>query len=331
MTLHQRHSSSAPAALALLAFLALPAWAQGTADNWPVKPVTLVVPFAAGGPVDIEARRHARKLGELSNQSFLVDYKPGAGETIGTTFVARAAPDGYTVLVASSSFTISPYLYKGLAYDITRDFTPVSLVSQRSSLILAHPSFTVKNFADFLGYAKANPGKMNYGTSGAGGVAHLAGAWLAGLTGIKVTFVHYKGAGPLQVDMVAGRVETGAMNVLAALPHIKSGKLVPIALQSDTRSPLLPGIPTVAEQGVAGYNYRGWFGIVAPAATPAAVVNRLSDLFSKTAKSADVAGPLAAEGVDTVGSTPAQFRAMIAAENERWKKLIQENGIRLED
>ena len=317
---------------ALLAML-LPGalFAQSAVDSYPAKPVTMVIPFAAGGPVDIEGRRHARKLTELTGQSFILEFKPGAGETIGTAAVARATPDGYTLLVASSSFTISPFLYKGLPYDVVKDFAAVSLVSQRSSLLLAHPSFPVKNFAEFLAYARANPGKLNYGTSGPGGVAHLAGAWLQSATNIKVTFVHYKGAGPLQIDMVAGRTEFGTMNVLAALPLLKSGKLIPIAIQSDQRSQLLPNVPTVAEQGVPGYNYRGWFGIVVPAATPPGIINKLSDVFSRSAKSPDVAAPLASEGVDTVGSTPAQFRQLIATEMDRWRKLIQDNGIKLEE
>ena len=306
------------------------AQAQG-AGSFPSKPVTLIIPFAPGGPVDIEGRRHAAKMTEVMGQTFLLDFKPGAGETIGTTYVARAPADGYTLLVGSASFTINPFLYKDLPYDVLRDFAPVSLVSQRASVLLAHPSLPAKNVPELIAYARANPGKLNWGTTGVGSISHLSGAWFQNAAGIKATLVHYKGAGPAQIDLIAGRTDLGSLTVLASLPLMKSGKAKALGVLSNTRSKILPDVPTIEEQGVAGYNASSWFGVLAPAATPVAAVNRLSEGFAKAVRSPDVAAPLEAEGIALVGSTPAQFRQMLAGETERWHKVVQENGIRLEE
>lgn len=300
------------------------------AGTFPSKPVTLIIPFAPGGPVDIEGRRHAAKMTEVMGQNFLLDFKPGAGETIGAAFVARAPADGYTLLVGSASFTINPFLFSSLPYDVLRDFAPVSLVSQRASLLLAHPSLPAKNIQELIAYAKANPEKLNWGTTGAGTISHLSGAWLQNAAGIKATFVHYKGAGPAQIDLLAGRTDLGSLTVLASLPLLKSGKVKALGILSNTRSKVLTDIPTIEEQGVAGYNASSWFGILAPSATPVAAINRLSEGFARAVRSPDIATPLEAEGIALVGSTPAQFRQMLAGETERWRKVVQENGIKLE-
>lgn len=299
-------------------------------SSFPAKPVTVIIPFAPGGPVDIEGRRHAARMQEIMGQPFVLDYKPGAGETIGANYVAKSAPDGYTLLVGSASFTINPYLYKNLPYDIMKDFAPVSLVSQRNSMLLARSGFPANNVKELVAYAKANPGKVNWGTTGPGSISHLSGAWFANAAGVDVTLVHYKGAGPAQVDLVAGRTDVGSLTVLASIPLIKAGKVKALGSLANKRSKIMPEVPTIEEQGVAGYNASSWFGVLAPAATPAAVVNRLSEGFARTVKSPEVAGPLEAEGLTLVGSTPAQFRQMLVAESERWGRVVKQNGISLE-
>ncbi len=316
----------------LSATLGLPAataFAQGAAA-FPAKPVTLVIPFAPGGPVDIEARRHAARLTDILGQSVLLDYKPGAGETIGSHYVAKSAPDGYTLLVGSASFTINPHLYASLPYDVMKDFAPVSLVSQRGSMLLVHPSFPANNLQELIAYARNNPGKLNWGTTGPGSISHLSGAWLLNAAGVKATLIHYKGAGPAQIDLVAGRTDVGSLTVLASQALVKAGKSRVLAAMSAQRSKVFPDVATVEEQGLNGYAAASWFGILAPAATPAATVNRLSEGFARTVKSPDVAGPLEAEGITLVGSTPTQFRQMLVTELDRWGKVVKENGIKLE-
>ena len=312
---------------AILAALSFAAFGQ--AQPYPAKPVTLIVSAAPGGPNELEARIYANKMTELLAQQFLLDFKPGAGTTLGPAFVAKAAADGYTRLVATGNFTVAPSFYKNLSYNNVRDFAPLSLMSKRMSALLVHPSFPAKSFAEYLAYAKTSPGKLNFGTTGAGSITHLAGAWMHSATGTQATFVHYKGAGPQQLDLVSGRLDATAMGLLVGLPLIKAGKLRALAILNDRRSDLLPGVPTIAEQGIPGYDYPAWLGLLAPAGTPAAVVGRLSENLARVAKSPDVAAKLEAEGGVMIGSTPAQFGQLIVAETARWQKLIQELGITL--
>jgi tripartite-type tricarboxylate transporter receptor subunit TctC len=298
---------------------------------YPTRPVVVVAPIAPGGPIDLEARLHTRKMTELLGQSFVLDFKPGAGGSIGNGYVAKAAPDGYTLLVQSAGFTVTPFLYKTLTYDVMRDFAPVSMISQRMSVFLVRNGFPAKSFTEYLAYAKANPGKVNYGTTGAGGVGHLAGAWIEKETGTRVTYVHYKGAAPQLVDLVAERLDVVSTNLITGLPMMRTGKARGLAVMSAQRSPLLPNLPTVAEQGIPGYNYSSWLGFLAPAGTPAAIVNQLGEGFARVAKSPDIVEALEKDGITPVGSTPAQFRQTIAADTERWGRLVKETGVKLED
>ena len=304
-------------------------FAQGKPDAYPSRPVTVIVPFAPGGN-DREARLEATKLGELLGQQFLIDYKAGAGSTIGTAYVAKAAPDGYTLLVVQGPFTSLPALYKDLPFDTVRDFSPVSLMSKRTTVLLVSMGFPAKSFAEYIAYAKANPEKINFGTAGAGATVHLAGAWLHSVTNTKVTFVHYNGSGSVLPDLCAGRVDAFPANLLVALPLIKSGKVRPLAIMSDKRSSLLPGLATIAEQGVSGYDYASWLGYSAPAGTPAAIISKLSEGFERVAKLPDVTAAIETEGGTMYGSTPAQFRQLIVTETARWRKVIQDNGITAE-
>lgn len=306
------------------------AWSQGAADVYPAKPVTLVNPYAAGGPADAESRLYAAKLTALLGQPFIIEYKPGAGTAIGSAYVAQAPADGHTLLVATGSLTVLPALYKNLSFDVLKDFAPVSLMSQRTSVLLAHPSFPARNFREYIAHAKANPGKINFGTAGAGSITHLAGAWMHGASNTSVTFVHYKGTAPGMLDLLAGRIDVTAAGLLSALPSIKAGKLRAIAVMGTEHSKLLPGVLTIDEQGIPGYNYASWLGISAPAGTPAAIVAKLGETLAKVAKAPEVAGPLEAEGGVMIGSTPAQFRQVMASEVERWQKVVRDAGIKLE-
>lgn len=305
-------------------------FSQATADAYPAKPVVVVSPYSPGGSADFEARFYTTKMSGFMGQQFIVSNKPGAGTTIGVGYVAKSAPDGYTLLGITASLSVIPALHKGLPFDVIRDFAPVSLVSKRASVLLVHPSFPAKNFREYIAYAKAHPGKINFGTSGIGDIIHLAGEWLHSSTNTKVTFVHYKGGGPAIQDLVAGRLDVTILALVSALQLVKSGKLRAVAMADDKRSKLLPDLPTIAEQGVPGYNFATWFGFLAPGGTPTAIVNKLSEEFARVARAPDVAGMLEAKGSTMIGSTPEEFRQVIVTEIDRWRKVVHNAGIKPE-
>lgn len=306
------------------------AQAQEAPGAYPSRPVLVVAPIAGGGPLDTETRVHARKMSEFMGQQFVVENKPGAGGIVGGGFVAKAAADGYTILSISTAFTVYPSFYN-LPFDLIKDFSPISQVSKRTTVLVANPSFPVQTFAEYVAYAKSNPGKVNFGTTGAGSATHLAGAWMHSATNTRVTFVHYKGTGPLMPDILAGRISVTPAGLLVALPLIKSGKLRVLAIMNDRRAAALPNVPTIAEQGITDYDYANWLGFIAPAGTPASIINKLSDSFAKVAKSPDIAATLESDGGIMVGNTPSQFRQILVQDMARWRKLIQESGIKLED
>ena len=305
--------------------------AQSTVDSFPAKPMTWIASYAGGGPNDQETRLYANKMTALLGQQVIMDYRGGAGGTIGYAAVAKAAPDGYTLLIATGSYTIIPSLYKDLPFDTIRDFAPVTQISKRPSVLAVNPLFPAKTFSEYITYARNNPEKINVGTAGAGGISHLAVALVHSMSKTRVTYVHYKGTGPVLPDLLAGRIDITAFGLLAALPLLKSGKLRALALTDDKRSRLVPEIPTVAEQGLPEYSVPNWLGYLAPAATPTAIVNKLSDNFALVARAPEVLAPLEAGGSILVGNTPAQFRQFIAADTAVWKKVIQEAGIKLEE
>ena len=310
-----------------------PGWTQSPAGAFPSKPVTIVIAVAPGASADIETRLYMPRLMEGLGQPIILDYKPGAATSIGTIYVARATPDGHTILYASSGFPVYPAFFPAdkLPYDPVKDFAAVSLITKRGTLLLVHPSLGVKTFAEYLAYAKANPEKINFGTSGGGGIFHIIGAWLHSLTNTKVTFVHYKGAAPIYVDLLAGRIAAAPAVMFVGLPHVKSGKLIPIANMSAERSRQMPDLRTLTELGVTGYDFASWSGYVAPARTPEAVVNRLSAEFAKVARAPEVIKRMDADGADMIGSTPEQFRQAILNETIRWRRVVQDNGIKLEE
>ena len=318
-------------ALVLAGALAGPVFAQGLADSYPTKPVTLIVPYSAGGNTELEARLYAQRLGESLGRPVVLDFKPGAGTTVGTAYVAKAPPDGHTLLTISSAFATAPAFYKDLPYDPVKDIAPISLMNKRTIVFLLHPSLPFKNIAEYVAFARANPGAINFATSGAGGATHLGGAQLGMATTTEVTFVHYKGAAQMATDLVAGRVNATFNALSTSLPQIRSGKLKVLAISSIERSPLLPGMQTIAEQGVPGFDYSSYMGIVAPGGTPVGIINRLSLELQKIAKSPEVIQRLAADGSLTVGSTPEQLRQFYLAEINQFRILVQKTGIQLQE
>jgi len=308
------------------------ALAQGTAAaSWPAKPVQVVAPFAAGGSTEVEGRLYAQKLSELTGQPFLLDFRPGAGSTVGVNYVAKAAPDGYTIMINTAAHTITPAIYKNLPYDPVKDIAPITLMSRRPSVLAVHPSLPVNSPAQYIAYAKANPGKVNYGTTGTGGSPHMAGAWLHSLTGTEATFVHYKGSGQLMTDLLAGRLQATTSTFVTLRAHINSGKLRVLGVTTAQRSPLMPELPAIAEQGAAGYDYSSWLGFLTTAAVPPAIINKLRGELVKVAAAPDINKKLAGDGVTMLANTPEEFRQFIAVELARWRKLVQEMGIKAEE
>jgi tripartite-type tricarboxylate transporter receptor subunit TctC len=318
------------ASACLMAFI-LPS-SPATAQAWPgAKPLSIVVPFGPGASSDIETRLYAQKLSEALGQSVIMDYKPGAGGTLGSAYVARAASDGYTLLSTSGSFTAAAALYPKLPFDTLRDFAPLSLMSLRTTVLIVHPSRPYNNVREFMAYAKANPDRMTMGDPGMGSSPHLNAAWLFGMMGSKAVHVHYKATAMTMTEIIAGRIDGALGTALSALPHIKAGKMKALGVANAERSPLLPGLATIAEQGLPGFDYSSTFGLVTVAGVQQPVIDRLGVELGRIAKLPDVAKRLEADGGFMVGSTPAQFRQMIVTEVARYKKIVQDENIQVEE
>ena len=301
------------------------------AGEYPTKPVTIIIPFAAGTSIDQAFRLYAQSIGESTGKQFVMNYRVGAAGSIGAASVAKAPPDGYTLLAATSAIVITPFTYSSLPYDHIKDFAPITLMLKQLYVLAAHPSAPFRDTRQYIAYAKANPEKINYATAGAGSSTHLPGALLHYMTNTKVTFVHYKAATQRMLDLIAGRVEVTGATLTAALPHIKDGKLRSLGVASAQRTHLYPDMPTIAEQGVPGYEYTGWNGLSAPVGTPPAIIDRLHAMFVAAGTNPAVAKALEASGTTMVNSTPQAFRQHIATETERWGKVIKATGIKLEE
>jgi len=288
----------------------------------------VIVPFAAGGPVDTDTRRYAAKLSEILGQQVVLDYKPGAGTSIGVGYVAKSKPDGYTLLSNSSAFAVFPAFYKDLKFDPLKDLVPITMMNAIVSVLMVPPSSQLRSFSDYLAYTKANPGKLSYGTSGVGDVSHLSAAWMHSLAGTKVTFVPYKGNGPMTIDLLAGRVDVGSASLVQALPHIRSGKLRALAVRGTNRVKPLPDVPAVAEHpGMKEFAHVNWLGFFAPAGTPEPVIDRLSAALIAVTRMPEIVAHLEAQASTPVGSTPAEFRSLVTEEITRWKKMVSELGL----
>jgi tripartite-type tricarboxylate transporter receptor subunit TctC len=318
-------TNSVAAVGAVLGFLGFSnVWAQ----MYPAKPVRFIVPFAPGGGNDVMARLIGSKLAEGLGQQVIIDNRAGAGGSIGSELVAKAPPDGYTILMGHiGTLAINPALYPKLPYDPVNDFEPVVLVATAQNILVVHPSLPVHSVKDLIAMAKKRPGQLNFVSGGTGGAGHLAGELLKSMAGIDMVHVAYKGAGPALRELVGGQVHLMITNMPAAMPHVKAGRLRALAVTGASRSTLVPDLPTMHEAGVTGYELTNWFGVVAPASTPEAIVMRLNREISNSLKTPDMRDRLAALGAEGVGSSPTAFAAHIKAEITKWAKVISAAGI----
>ena len=335
MTIKEKIMQFARAAQGLFAATSLlctgPAFSQGAGDAWPSRPVTIIISYPPGGSSDPEYRIYAQKLNENTGQQFIIEHKGGAGTSIGAGYVAKSAPNGLTLLAVNPTVTMLTIAYKDLPFDPAKDLAPLSLTSKRSSMLMLPTTLPITNVKELLAYAKANPGKLNYGTASVGGVTHLAAEWFKAASGADITIVLYKGTGPMTTDLLAGRVHMGMGGVLPMRPFMSSGKLRPIGVSGAERIKVLPDLPTLAEQGVAGYDYTYWSGFMAAGATPRALVDRIGAELIKVGKDPAIVKKMEGEGYNMVGSTPEGLRTHIAAEGARWAKVVKDTGITLSD
>lgn len=298
------------------------------AQAWPAKSVTIVVPFAPGGSTDATARMLAAKLRAVLNQNFIVENKPGAGGNIGADFVAKAPPDGYTLLLATSSHVTNISLYKSLPYDFTRDLAPVSQVAVIPSLLVVNPAVPARTLPEFIRLAQ-DPKAVSYGSSGSGSSPHLAAEVFNKMAGGKMVHVPYKGSGPALVDLLGGQIQAVYAPFIDALPHVRAGKLRPLGMTSKGRSNLLPDVPAIAEV-LPGYEVVLWNGIFAPARTPPEVLSRLSQAIGEVLRQEETKKLLAEQGSEPMGSTPEAFRQYVTSEIPKWKALVELSGAKVE-
>ena len=304
------------------AFLHSHAHAQEPAERFPSRPITLISPLGAGGPTDTELRLYADELTRMLGKPVIADFKAGAGGRIAYAFLAKAPPDGYNMVFASDSLTISMALDKDLTYDPARDFQPVTLMTRWITLIVASPHFPPNNGKEYFAYALANPEKVNWATAGPGSSNHMSGAWINGLAGTTVTYVHYKGAAQYYADMAAGRADLTSTRLFGALPSVRTGRLKAIAVSSVQRSPLLPDVGTLQEAGLANYENSSWLGFIAPVGLPPEILGKLSEAFRKIARSPANMERKIREGGIAIGSTPDEFRKHILEGAAKWKEVV---------
>jgi tripartite-type tricarboxylate transporter receptor subunit TctC len=299
------------------------------AQAYPTKPIRLVVPFAPGGSSSIVARSFAAEMEKGLGQSMVIENKGGGGGNVAMADVAHAEPDGYTLIIGHvGSLAMTPYIEKNLGYDVNRDFTAVSLFAKVPNIFVVHESVPAKNLREFVALAKREPGKLNYGSAGNGSAGHLAMEYLKLVSGIDIQHVPYKGTGPNLIDLVAGRTQASSAGTPPLMPHVKSGKLRVIAVGTPKRLASLPDVATVAEQGYPGFETSQWYGLNAPARTPAAIVKRLAAEAAKAAKTPALVQRFAAEDAEAVGSSPQEYAAFIAKEQARWKDVIARAGVK---
>jgi tripartite-type tricarboxylate transporter receptor subunit TctC len=306
---------------ACVALLASPASA---AERYPEKPVRLLIPFSAGGGTDVLARAVSDKLTKALGASIVIDNRPGAGGTLGAALVAQAAPDGYTFLFTSASYTFNPNFYRDLPYDPVKDFKPITMFGSSPSILVVHPSLPVKNVKDLIALARERPGEIYYASAGRGSNIHLTTELFLYMAKIKLTQVPYKGGGPAQIGVMSGESQVLIPSINSALPFVKSGRLRALGVTSKKRSPLLPNVPTIDETGVPGYVKTAWFGLFAPTAVPEPIVNHMYQAVSKVLKDPEIVRRLAADGTTAEGQSPREFEAFVHSELAEWAKLIRD-------
>jgi len=301
------------------------------ADGYPAKAIRMVVPFPAGGTSDIMGRIAGQKITEATGQQVIIDNRAGAGGNIGTEMVAKAAPDGYTLLTdPGSTLTIHPSLYSKLPFDTLKDFAPVTIIAAVPNLLVVHPSLPVRNVKELIALAKARPGQLNYASTGAGQSTHMSMELFKVTAGIEMTHIPYKGSSPALTDLLAGQVPVMFDNMPSSLPHVKADKLRALAVSTLKRSPVLPALATVAESGLPGFEVSVWFGVLAPAGTPREVVARLNAILVKALVNPDMRERLAGQGAEPVGNTPEEFTAQMQRDIVKWAKVVKSAGIKLD-
>jgi tripartite-type tricarboxylate transporter receptor subunit TctC len=306
------------------------ATAQGTSEAYPVRPVRVVVGLAPGGATDIQTRLIAQKLSDQLGRPFLVDNRTGAGGTAAYAFVAKSPADGYTLLGVASGYAIAPAVFSRLSYDPVKDFAPISLAIEAPLLLLVHPAVPAKNVKELIALAQARPNALDFGSAGHGTSTHMAMELFKSMASVRLVHVPYKGTGQALADLLAGQIPVLFGNILSCVPYVKAGRLRALAVTSSKRSAAMPELPSIAEAGVPGYNTTTWHGWLAPAGTPAVIVQRLSSEIAKVVKSPEIMEKMLADGGEAVGSTPEQFTRYLVAELARWRKVVKETGVRVE-
>ena len=318
-------------ALALaVAVAALVAAPHAAAQSWPAKPISLVVPFPAGGTTDVLARALAEKLQQALGQPVVVESKPGAGATLGADHVAKSRPDGYTLLMGAVHHTIASSVYRKLPYDFQKDLAPITTVALVPNVLVVNAATPVKTVAELVALLKAGPGKYNYGSNGNGTAQHLIGTQFENMTGTDFSHIPYKGSGPLATDLLGGQITMSFDTVTPVLPHIKAGKLRPLAVTTGKRSSALPDVPTLDETGLKGFNIGTWFGVLAPAATPKDVLARLNTEMVKIIQSPEFQKRMDEIGAEPVGNTAEQMAAQIRSETDKFARLVKEAKVVIE-
>ena len=308
-------------------FLTAGAHAQ---QDYPARPIRIVVPSSPGGGTDILARQIAQKLTERWGQQVIVDNRPGAGQMIGIELVAKAAPDGYTLVMTATPLALNTVLYKKVPYDPVRDFAPISQVAAMPNIIVTHPALPARTIRELIALARSHTGQLVYASSGVGTGPHLSMELFLTMEGVKMGHVPYKGTNPGMIDTMAGQVQVLMSTLLPPLPHIKTGRLRALGVTGSKRVSSLREVPTIAEAGVAGYEVVGWYGIAAPANTPRDVINKLYSEIANILQSPETREKLAADGAEPVGSTPEQFAAFIQSEIDKWSRVVKSSGIKVE-
>ena len=304
--------------------------AGSLAQDYPSRPIRIVVPFSPGGAVDGPTRVIAQELGRRLKQQVFVENKPGAGATIGSEMVAKSPPDGYTLLLASQTNAISATLYPRLNFAPLDDFVGISLIGREPGVLVVHPAFPARNLAELVALAKSKPGQINYASSGNGSGQHLFMAQMATMAGIDLTHVPYRGSGQATTDLLAGTVPMAMPGTAGMVAHIKAGKLRALAVSSSTRSPQLPDVPTMAEAGLPGYAAYVWLGLMAPKGTPAAIIERLHREVKAALASPEVKSYFSEAGIESAGSSPAEFEAYFREERDRWARVIKDTGAKID-
>lgn len=317
--------------LLLLTTLPMYGWSADAASTYPTRPIRLIVPFPPGGPADVLARVVGDRIGAAMGKAVVVENRAGAGGNIGMELVAKAAPDGYTLVLApAGNLTVNPSLYRNVPYDVAKDFAPITVIAAVPNVLVVHPSVPAHNVSELIAHARANPGKLNFSSPGAGSGAHLAGELFKSMTGTDMVHVPFTGIAPAVTAVVSGDVQLMFAGAPSVLQHVRAGKLNALGVASLKRTAAAPDLPTLAESGLPGFDVTSWYSIVAPAATPADIVNRLHDEIAKALREPDVREKLSGLGAEPVANTPAEFAAMIRTEAAKWGEIVRSAKITIE-